>query len=441
MDVHECGHAATWPAPARLCPHLVQARGSDHKPDFVRLLTGRGLEADLACRPCADGPQPPILVRVCGGCLEWVEHNGWCGRVDGAPEIRERPEPVDAALEELVLPDELTGPVDLQPVQAATGSRWVALSREQQLFGLDLDTGQHRRLCKVPASLRMTGSDSAYQARSHATPLSLRLSSGGDLAAVVETYGPGGVVVDLATGQRTMGLERGSSYPKVQQFSCAFLRRGGRDVLVHATDWNRLDASDARTGELLTGRGAATSWTGEKERPPHYVDYFHSSLVPLPGGRWLADNGWMWHPFGIVMTWSVDAWLDGNVWESEDGPTRREFCWREYLWDAPLCWLEETRLAVWGMGENEGAMIPGVRVFEVTTGAEVRAFPGPDGPLFAHGRWLLGAAPDGLGVWDPESGERLARVPGFTPTRHHPTVHELVAVHEDRLVRWRLPRS
>jgi hypothetical protein len=85
MDTYECGHAATWPAPVRLCPHLVEARASTTGPDYVRLLTGKGTDADLSCRACADLQGWPTLVSACGGCLEWVEEYGGCVGVRGTP--------------------------------------------------------------------------------------------------------------------------------------------------------------------------------------------------------------------------------------------------------------------------------------------------------------------------------------------------------------------
>ena len=79
----------------------------------------------------------------------------------------------------------------------------------------------------------------------------------------------------------------------------------------------------------------------------------------------------------------------------------------------------------------------GVRVFDVTIGAEVHAFPGPRGALFAVGQRLYAAAPDGLEIWDPSTGHRTGRVAGFLPTHHHPTTGQLAAVQGSELLRWR----
>jgi hypothetical protein len=349
----------------------------------VVLLTGKGIDADLSCRACADLQDRPTLLSACGGCLEWVEEYGGCVGVRGTPEIRERPEPIDARLDVIELPGELAGLLDIQPVVAAPGSVWVALTDELVLYRLDLDTGEHERLCEVPATLAPpTEPLAASEARATFTSwASLRVSRDGGLAAVAETHGQRGAVVDLTTGRLTLPLDRGNYHVQHYGFSCALITRGGRDLVVHATAWNRLDVSDARTGEPLTERGP-TVYRRDEPRPAHYLDYFHALLVPSPDGRWIADNGWVWAPVGVVTTWSLDAWLEGNVWESEDGP------------------------------------------------------------LFCDQGRLFGSAADGLGIWDPRTGERLARIQGFSPTRQHPAARELVEIQERRLTRWRLaPRS
>lgn len=59
-------------------------------------------------------------------------------------------------------------------------------------------------------------------------------------------------------------------------------------------------------------------------------------------------------------------------------------------------------------------MIPGVRLFDVTLGAERFSFPGPQGALFFDGH-LFNAAPSGLEMWDVTAGARLARISGLCP--------------------------
>jgi hypothetical protein len=429
VETLACGHAATQAAPVKLCAHLLLAEpdlryGYEH----VLLMRGVGIEADLCCASCAaEGAPTPRLLAVCGGCVERVQDEGAAVGVRGTPGILERPQPIRADLERTDLPAELADPIDIQPVRAATGSVWIGLATSGRLYRLDLDASTSIRLGEVPAGL----------AEKFGAEHSLHLSPDGRFAAVVQTKAGKGVVVDLTAGRPTMWLDRGGYHVQHYSFAIAFLETDGQPVLVHATDWNRLDLSDPATGRLLTERGP-TSYRRGEPRPIHYLDYFHAGLRPSPGGQWIADNGWVWHPSGVVVTWNAGLWRTTNVWESEDGPSRSILCWRAYLWDAPICWTDETTLAVWGIGDDDQAMIPGVRLFDVTLGAERFWFPGPQGALFFDGH-LFSAAPSGLEMWDVTTGARLARISGFVPGRHHPGAHELMEIAGDHVVRWWVP--
>src|SRR5258708_20088087 len=118
-------------------------------------------------------------------------------------------------------------------------------------------------------------------------------------------------------------------------------RRGGMGI--HGSGWNRLDGSDSATGELVSDRNP-TSYRRGEDRPAHYLDYFHGRLVLSPDGRRIVDDGWVWHPFGIPDVWDIQAWLDNNVWESEDGPSKLSLASRAYYWNHPLFCLGSTHL-------------------------------------------------------------------------------------------------
>jgi hypothetical protein len=102
-----------------------------------------------------------------------------------------------------------------------------------------------------------------------------------------------------------------------------------------------------------------------------------------------------------------------------------------------MCWIGDDLLAISGLGNDDIAMLPGARIFDVTTGAELTSYPGPRGAFFASGRRLFAAAPDGLEVWDAFTGHRTGRILGFLPTHHHRAAGELVAIHDAHLLRWR----
>jgi hypothetical protein len=104
-----------------------------------------------------------------------------------------------------------------------------------------------------------------------------------------------------------------------------------------------------------------------------------------------------------------------------------------------MCWIDENRLAISGLGDDDGWMLPGVRLFEPETGRELNAFAGPAGRLHSDGHRLYSSGPDGLEIWNPDTGERTGRLPGFRPTRHHPGSGELAAFDGESFERWSVP--
>jgi hypothetical protein len=203
-------------------------------------------------------------------------------------------------------------------------------------------------------------------------------------------------------------------------------------VVVHRTAWDRLDACDAATGRPLTDR------TVDREAGP-YLDYFHGRLHVSPDGRWIADDGWVWAPAGLPLVWDLRRWLETDPGEPEGGPTLRRLPHRHYHWDSPMCWVADGVLAVSGIGTDGEALLDGVRLFDAATGGLRAVIPGPTGALFADGRRLYASAPGGLEVWDPGTGERTGRVPGFVPSRHHRAAGELAGLAEDGTALLRLP--
>lgn len=434
MKVLACGHVAHAGA-ARMCRHLA-GLADDGDPAHVRVLTGRGIEFDLCCQACdaelAAGRQPE-LVRACEGCVarvaedEWADMIGWRGE----PGIAERAEPLDPAVTVTPLPAELRDAADIAAVPRAGTSTWAVLTAGGRVGIFDAATGRHRasRRALAPAEVTVR---KPYRGR--AIRRRLLVSAHGEFAAVVNDYGTLGAVIDLAAMRATLTLDGGGYHPETVPFSAAFTELDGRPVIVHRTAWNRLDASDAATGELLTSRTQASP--GPRQRPEHYLDYFHGALHVSPDGRWIADDGWVWGPAGIPVLWDARRWLAGSVWESEDGPSRRSLCQRLYHWDVPVCWVSDHLVAIAGLGFDDEAMLPGVRVFRAASGTEAAAFAGPSGRLFSDQGRLYASGRDGLVAWDPRTGERTWRLPGFRPGCHHPGAGELAELRDGALHRW-----
>lgn len=424
MDVLDCGHPA-YAAEIRLCRHLA---GAEEDLGYFRVLRGDRLRSDLICVPCdqrrQSGAEVDLLVS-CEGCVArrlddpW-EQRGWRGEAG----ISERPEALAVAdLGELEVP-----PLISDQAIRPTATGWTALSAD----GLLTVTGPERPSV-VRVELPPTGPDDGYKPPRTA----LRTSRDGRHAAIVVDYGSAGLLVDTATGAVLRRLDRGDYHAEQTPFPAAFAETPSGAVLIAATDWNRLDAFEAATGRSLTERGP-TRYTDRDSRPEHYLDYFHGALHVSPGSRWIADDGWVWAPVGLPRSWSLERWLGGNVWEGEDGESCRTLRQADYHWDSAMCWLDDRRIVVWGLGTDDEAMLPGATVLDVETGAQVSQFAGPAGRLWSDGRRLYAAGEQGLTVWDPLTGERTAVLPELDVLAHHPDLDEFVVRRDDKLHRVQL---
>lgn len=410
----------------RVCVHLEQSTDSD----YAQYFSGVGVDYALVCRACREEPgeiekklRAVSLERFTeieeGGYWEWDKN-----AIIGRPQILDRPTGLRFRHEEItIIPAIPDGVADLRPILSSGSGECLLLASDGHLIRLD---PTQRSDC-----LLMNVSDSGMTLGSKC---SLHVSAVGEMAAVVEARGRYGVVLDLRAGQSTMLLDRGDYYPEQTDFPAAFFQSGDKLCFVHGTDWNRLDISDPRTGCLLTDR-SPTSWQRGQERPQHDLNYFHGGLAVSPGGGWIVDNGWVWHPVGVVVSWSMNRWIEDNPWESEDGTTRQTLCGRNYFWGGPLCWIDDKTVAVWGYGNDDENMLPAALLFDVETGRRVRWFAGPVGTLVFDGHLFSYSPEAGTSVWDIATGERLLHDASFCPRVYHPGVKRFVTFTQDGRVR------
>jgi len=435
-----CTHPGA-PASSRVCVHLLDAAEPAH---YIRF-TGKGREYDLICPRCGKQPETiePNLREVCSACLQRIEEGYWeDGGIAGAPQVLTRPSSLHFVSYAAPLAPPLTERLlALQPIPVAQECTCIGLTASGKLIRVNLTTGQWTETLQLPPS----NIDLEH-------PVMLRISAEGRFAAITNTHGRYGLVLDLHTGQPTMALDRQTYHTEHSVFSVAFFEHRGQPLLIHATDWKRLDISDPQTGVCLTQRELPSYRQGEP-RQPHYLDYFHGGLTVSPGQHRVADNGWYWHPVGIVTTWRLDRWLEGNIWESEDGSSRRELCTRAYFWDGPLCWIDSQTLAVWGWGKDDAYMIAAVRLFDAITGAELRWFAGPVGqkreiycyredgsPVYVNkptgalvfDTYLFSFAEEhGISVYDIATGEQLLHDTTLCPLCYHPGARQFLSLSTD----------
>jgi len=243
-----------------------------------------------------------------------------------------------------------------------------------------------------------------------------------------------------------MTLDGGDYCEHVVPFALAFAEQDGVPVLIHRTDWNRLDVSDPATGRLLTERKSPRPRKrGEVagDETAHYLDYFHGALYLSPGGTKIYDDGWVWQALGVPTVWSLSAWLQENVRESE-GPSLVDYPVLDE-WDHGVVWITPNRIAVQDVGDPEEPAC--IRILDPTESGPSRhttsmviktvtTLSGPGGRYFTDGTLLLISGEADLEAWDIELGCKMFAVPGFKPFRQHPHSLELVEISDRTIRRW-----
>jgi len=434
MQVATCPHGP--PYVRKSCPHLLV---EPDIPERVRFFSGVGIEYQWRCPACADA-EDPALAKICAACERRIEPGaGDQVPYRGKPGILERRSPLHFEHVDLSLSTPLPGDlVGITPIEAEP-NHWLGLCRRGQLVHIDFSNrswqpvltldrtpegvmfgeegypeavAMHLRLAaSEPASSKRSGVPASQRLvmRDRATrlPVLLAASTTGRFLAVCNRWGERGVALDIQNPSQSLDLKR-NYHAEQTDFPAAFAESSTGAVLVHGTAWNRLDVTEMTTLRLLSERDTPVGEEG-KPLPEHYLDYFHGGLLVSPDNGWILDNGWVWHPVGVVTTWNLKWWLDRNVWESEDGPSRRWLCTRDYLWDAPVTWINDGTVAVWGFGEDDEWMLDAARIYDVQTGEQQRWFAGPAGN-FAFDRYLFSFGESlGTSVWDIQTGERLLR--------------------------------
>ena len=415
-----CGHIDTdetqW-----VCTHLL-AQGTER--DYYTWFVGEGMTNLLVCEDCKKhinvGEAPIPLQRLCSQCVEKLrDTNEWVGIV-GQPTsmMRSTQLSLQTVLVQMTLPGRI---VAIQPLPQQHESVWLAITEAGDVLMLDLVSHQVRSLFPLPISQLDL-----------AKSLTLLIAPNGRFATLANTREQHGLVVDLQSGQLTMPLMRDKYHIEHSDFSLAFAEVDGQLLLIHATEWNRLDFSDPHTGKLLSVRPTPMV-NRDHSRQPHYLDYFHCSLAVSPDAQWIVDAGWAWTPAGIPRAWSLPRWVTDNVWESEDGSSLKSLTQRwsyyNYDWDLPMCWLDNEHIAIWGYGIYDAVLSAAV-IYNARTGAEVRWFPGPSG-AFIFDTYLFTLSPqEGLTGWDVTQGERVLSAPHFHPTHYHPGAKQFLQIND-----------
>lgn len=91
---------------------------------------------------------------------------------------------------------------------------------------------------------------------------------------------------------------------------------------------NRIDITDLETNTLLTARNE------------NDVDYFHGRVAFSPDYKYFVDMGWIWHPVGSPVLYSVGEFLH----EYENAYIELDFSGGQQIycedWDQRAVWLD-----------------------------------------------------------------------------------------------------
>jgi hypothetical protein len=413
MEALPCGHVAE-AGDIRMCEHLVA-----EKPPWAsyRWLTGRGIEYVRLCEPCVENGFSATIT-VCAGCVARVEEKTHSRGTRGRPEFRRRDygplaEPTSVAC--TVVPRN-------EYCLAALPQGWLALT-EDSLIRIADDGGT--------TFVGEVDFDEWYDPDDPNSPEAigdveigsgLHVSPDGRFAAVVTNFGRYGVVIDLSDASVVLELDRTFEDNWTTFFPFAFLPDG---TFVTATANNCLDRFDLSTGECLTERDM--SYGTER-----YVDCFHGGLTLSPSGRWLIDDGWVWHPVGVlsaidVVAWSADRYLAEHGITIDDPDE----------WNRPLAWLDDEVVAVQRIGRSWTEIVDGVTLYRAPTFEQVGQFYGPVGRMWAHRGRLHTVTPEGMEVWDPADGARTGLLKGFSPTAYNRAAGVFAQLTGEELRTWR----
>ena len=417
----------------QVCVHLDHAVDKD----MVLVFTGQRAESVLLCSECMRRPlveSAPFWVTVDAAELQRLYDDCCLDGWRGEPEVVCRP---GDSLAPLLTVD--IGEANVLAFGALPQDRWLFYTAAGDFEVVDAAKPVSAQRYRVAQALVPETKLKYPHMRLRVQPRVL-CDASGRFAAVVGDFGRYGVVVDLEQGRHTLTLDGGDYHFDMQEFSACFIEHQGRPVLVHRSDWNRLDASDPATGELLTVRESP------HHRGEHDLNYFHGALAVAPDGRRILDSGWVWAPVGIPTVFDAQIWLQDNVWETEDGPSK-----------AALLQLEDWNRGIWinneliAIPQELDAFSPGADTSSYSRAprksmallvplrdqGRVTPLAGPRGRLFSDGVQLFSADENGLAVWDLADGAQTGFIPDFEPTVQHDGLGVLAQLRGSVLTLWR----
>lgn len=273
---------------------------------------------------------------------------------------------------------------------SVTKDNLFILSDEKEIIKIDIKYSKVTKLLKLSSNHINFGKS-----------LIIKVSPTEKFCVIANQYASNGIVIDLETKEIILEITKGDYCVEHCSFCVDFFVKEGQEFLVHHADWNKLDITNLNTNELVTKRKSP------EHKEPHYLDYFHSNISVSPNYKWIVDNGWVWHPWGILTAWSLQEWLK-NPWESEDGKSKFDITASAYFWDRPICWIDENTIAYWGVGDDDEEMEDSVVIYDLLERKELKIIKGiKKSDLFFDKYLYCYSQKTGLGIWNIETSTKL----------------------------------
>ena len=378
----------------KVCEHLTYEFMSAGEEGWNLTFTGEGSEFFLVCHRCIKKENPTLVVVTDSRIEEYFQlplH--YVESIRGSPEIlvNER-----FRLQELSEFKGVSGGIPLLADLSDAPVYHILEIKDGALVLRTVDLSEGR-------VIRTTSFENSKIDLTK--PIEFKVSKDGSLIAIVNLLGSHGCVFDIEDGSIVMPLYRGDYHVNHCLFSYEFIEREGTQLLIHATEWNRLDITDVRTGLRLTEREEDDLPYEENEDGKYLADYFHCSLLASPGEKKLVDNGWIWSPIGAPKIFDIEKWLQ-DPWHTDDDESYDIPKFSHYYWDGPICWINDTLLAIYGFGQDDLNMLDAVLIYDADSKEFVSWFPGPRGEFYFD-TYLYCVHKDDFSIWDINTGERL----------------------------------
>ncbi len=419
----DCQHIESQHA-GEVCVHLFDGKAEE----FYRCFTGENKQYNLICPKCKTYLEKFQLSmkKVCLDCFDKIDSNGDFFNFIGEPSYDYSPDLYHFNYQEITVPAlQHQYIMAMQPLLYTSGSQWIIFDGLGNLQLLDLS-------CNTIVLINQVSNDLIDKAGD----IHIIVSNESDYVAIISRSRlmkdtkdwNKGVVLDLISGEITMLLSRGDYHTAVSEFPIAFFRDEERTLIIHATNWNRLDISDPATGIVISEREFNTRPTEAWRFNQNTMTEFSGRLSVSPNQQWLIDDGWQWGPVGCLSLFSISRWLNDNVWEADNGPSKSKLVMKNYFWGAPSCCLDGDTLCVWGQGTDEKNIIPAAVLFDINTREQIDWFPGPSRGLFVYDQLLYTTDEnDNLSAWDLSNGNRVVLEKGFSPQLYHATSRQFLS--------------